>query len=113
MEQFKVVDKWFASQAFQASCDPYQDVCDNYINFITLLKTYTNKKQSNLACCSKPDKMKEVLENIITLLRSGYTACSLWAESSDGVAHFCYVNQQIQNYKLDLIDHGYKFESKN
>ena len=108
MEQFKTVEKWFANQACLASSDPYQDLCDNYSDFIKLIKTYTDKKQDKFGCCSKPDKMKEVLENIIVLLQSGYATCPNWLDS-DGVAHFCYVYNQIKIYKQDLIDHGYNF----
>ena len=44
MEQFKTVEKWFSAQASIASSDPYQDVCDNYSDFIRLLNTYSPKK---------------------------------------------------------------------
>ena len=114
MEQFKTVEKWFSAQALAASSDPYQDVCDNYQDFIRLLKTYTENKNKNkkitLSCFSKEDKMKEVLEKIIGLLRGGFAACSTWHDH-DGVRHFCYVNNQIALYKQQLIDDGYKFDS--
>ena len=110
MEQFKVVEKWFAAQAFEASSDPYQDVCDNYSGFIQLLKTYTENKKNRFSCITGKDKMKEVLENIIGLLRVGLSTCPTWNDY-DGVRHFCYVNSQIKLYKQQLIDSGYKFDS--
>ena len=111
MEQFNRVEKWFAQQALQASSDPYQDVCDHYSDFISLLKTYTETKKERFSMLIGRDKMKVVLENIIRLLRIGLNTCSIWADSSAGVNHFCFVNRQIQEYKQELVDCGYKFDS--
>ena len=110
MEQFKIVQKWFSTQASYASSDPYQDVCDNYSDFIKLLKTYSENKKNRFACFSGPDKMEEVLKNIIALLNLGFSTCHNWNDH-DGVRHFCYVNTQIIRYKQQLVDSGYKFNS--
>ena len=110
MEQFKTVEKWFSAQASLASNDPYQDVCDNYSDFIRLLKTYSENKKNRFTCFNKIDKMEEVLENIIGLLRVGYSTCPTW-NGNDGVRHFCYVNSQIKLYKQQLVGSGYKFDS--
>ena len=98
MEQFKTVEKWFGTQASLASSDPYQDVCDNYSDFIKLLKTYSENKKNRFTCFSGRDKMEEVFENIIGLLRVGLSTCPNWNDY-DGVRHFCYVNSQIILYK--------------
>ena len=108
MEQFKTVEKWFSTQASIASNDPYQDVCDNYSDFICLLNTYSPKKWK-FRCISGNDKMKEVLENIIAWLRHGINICPTWIDY-DGVNHFCEVNRNIQIYKQELIDAGYKYD---
>ena len=110
MEQFKTVEKWFSAQASLASSDPYQDVCDNYSDFIKLLKTYSENKKNRFASFTNKDKMEEVLENIIGLLRVGISTCPNWVDY-DGVRHFCYVNSQIILYKQQLVDSGYKFDS--
>ena len=112
MEQFKTVEKWFSAQASIASSDPYQVVCDNYSDLIRLLNTYSPKKtefRGIIGNDNENDKMKEVLENIIAWLRRGINICPTWIDY-DGVNHFCEVNRNIQIYKQELIDAGYKYD---
>lgn len=110
MEEFNFIDREFLKKIGINSNDPYQDICDNYYDYISRLEKYTNQKE-NIFCCLHKNAMRSALKDIISMLNYGINNCSVW-DNDTGNRHFRTVYSNIQVYKVELEKHGYKF-SKN
>ena len=87
MEDFTYVQNQFRTLAFIASSDPYQEICDNYQDYIIRLNRY-----------KKEDKLYEANQVIIDMLRSGFSNCCIW-DSSTINNHFVRVSNTFTNLK--------------
>ena len=93
-EDFDDIANFFTQRAFARSSYPYEDICDNYYNFMKKLKSYKHKKKGI-------DYMKLATESIYKHLENGVNSCPNW-DDDEFSDHFCFVDTCINYWKEQI-----------
>ena len=87
MDTFNYIEKEFRKRAFIASSYPYEDICDNYYDYMRKINMVDDK-----------DPIKKSLLTIKQHLQNGLTYCCVWDKSKIN-KHFVSVYNVIQGLK--------------
>ena len=103
IKNFKTIATFFIKQNGINSNNPYKDICDNYGDFMNLLKNYDSK-------ISGIDYMDIANKSILAQLEHGFNKGNDW-NKEELYDHFHYVNGCMNYWKGVLIEKGgYKFD---
>ena len=103
IENFKKISGFFIKQNGLHSDDPYQEICDNYPDFINLLKNYKSEDPAI-------DYMHIANKSIFAQLEHGFNKCHSWSRE-EYYDHFQSVGCYMRYWKGVLTEKGgYKFD---
>ena len=103
VKNFKTVHSFFIRQGGMNSNDPYQDICDNYSDFMNRMSDY----ERNFTV--EKDNMFTASNVVLILLRRCFDNCYSWS-SGDFFKHFRVVNSAMYQWTKILETDGYNFE---